>query len=798
MTKVRVASWVGRSFFIIFSIIIPLVTIHAESGFRSEGGWRNPLPHPGYYILVILVPIAYVIVHMIRLPPTDRQSPRALAAGIVLTAYALLVSFVYTLLYPQLIPMGILLIPMMGMGLMGLAPLFALLGGIFQMRFLCRAARMKGMTREKILTLSGLGLIIAAAFFGALEGLVILRHESMSEIYRADRDEMIRLVEKYRGGGMASKVLDACQGHLPEGRGLFGGLVHSDEHPDREEWDGAIANCRELYYRLTGTPHHLARVPRSYRRSRFMGGMGWTSGNRGSRRFGTSSGLRISSSFLTLDLEPGPGIGNIDWTLAFFNGAERDREARCEIEIPVDAVATGLSLWINGVEEQAAFGGAAQVKNAYEAVTRTRRDPAVLTAPRPGMLTLECFPVPAGGEMKLKMRFAIPLKIRGENAFLTLPRIIGSNYHVPEDFEHYLYTESEHLTGILGGNERTLPSRDLDELRHGSLVLPRDVIETARTHRAELGSATARMTWSETSGDIPRTVILVVDGSKGMDRHDVDWTAFHAAFGNTCRINALEAGLRVESWKDGPVIDHTGLAEWLDDIDFEGGCDPVPALMHALDAIGENEEGVILWIHELTPVTLSSAEPLMQRLARRKVSLLSLCLGNGIDRIAEKLWNSPRFTEIRPLGSLDETLRFVAGRFADSDWTRKYELFPTERGDPKDREGLGAGGDSGDADRIASDALVKLAVREKVMELIVTGDRFLNKDAESLARSTRIVTPVSGAVVLETDQQYEEHDLDPLAPEDPFPIPPIPEPEEWALMIAAVLALGGLVMLRRR
>ncbi len=59
-------------------------------------------------------------------------------------------------------------------------------------------------------------------------------------------------------------------------------------------------------------------------------------------------------------------------------------------------------------------------------------------------------------------------------------------------------------------------------------------------------------------------------------------------------------------------------------------------------------------------------------------------------------------------------------------------------------------------------------------------------DAVALASRYQLVTPVSGAVVLETQQDYAAAGLEPVAPGS---VPTIPEPETWALMIVALLAL---------
>jgi hypothetical protein len=67
--------------------------------------------------------------------------------------------------------------------------------------------------------------------------------------------------------------------------------------------------------------------------------------------------------------------------------------------------------------------------------------------------------------------------------------------------------------------------------------------------------------------------------------------------------------------------------------------------------------------------------------------------------------------------------------------------------------------------------------------------------AVALATQYRLVTPVSGAVVLETKQQYDESRLTPVSQAT---VPTVPEPHEWALALIACAALGWLVWQKRR
>ncbi|UUZ47868.1 hypothetical protein LP420_33035 [Massilia sp. B-10] len=59
--------------------------------------------------------------------------------------------------------------------------------------------------------------------------------------------------------------------------------------------------------------------------------------------------------------------------------------------------------------------------------------------------------------------------------------------------------------------------------------------------------------------------------------------------------------------------------------------------------------------------------------------------------------------------------------------------------------------------------------------------------AVEMARTYQLVTPVSGAVVLESKAQYDAAGLEPVAPGS---VPTIPEPETWAMLAVALIMLG--------
>jgi hypothetical protein len=87
-----------------------------------------------------------------------------------------------------------------------------------------------------------------------------------------------------------------------------------------------------------------------------------------------------------------------------------------------------------------------------------------------------------------------------------------------------------------------------------------------------------------------------------------------------------------------------------------------------------------------------------------------------------------------------------------------------------------------------SDHLARLLVRQEILETRVGSPQ----RAITLAHRYQLVTPVSGAVVLENQAQYEANDLRPAA-EDSVPV--IPEPGTWLMLL---LAVTGLTWFQRR
>ena len=94
-----------------------------------------------------------------------------------------------------------------------------------------------------------------------------------------------------------------------------------------------------------------------------------------------------------------------------------------------------------------------------------------------------------------------------------------------------------------------------------------------------------------------------------------------------------------------------------------------------------------------------------------------------------------------------------------------------------------------------SDHLARLWANDEITRILTARDEKLNEAATSLAVRYQLVTPVSGAVVLETAEQYRDAGLQPV---DAGTVPTIPEPEMVILLLIMAMFLIWVVYQKHR
>ncbi len=211
-----------------------------------------------------------------------------------------------------------------------------------------------------------------------------------------------------------------------------------------------------------------------------------------------------------------------------------------------------------------------------------------------------------------------------------------------------------------------------------------------------------------------------------------------------------------------------------------GGHDNVTALLQAWEWAAAKSNSVVIWVHGAQPVLLTGIESLKQRLDWRGAegpNIIEVAIEPGPNLITEKLASTSAINALPRFGNLSDDLERLFGTWSNR--RTEYRYVRTVEDQPGILEKEAAS---------ASSHIVRLWAFHEIKQLIKA--RKIS-DAVKLASVYQLVTPVSGAVVLETKQQFEDAGLTPV---DPLSVPSIPEPSTWALLIIGIL----LMSLRRR
>ena len=285
-------------------------------------------------------------------------------------------------------------------------------------------------------------------------------------------------------------------------------------------------------------------------------------------------------------------------------------------------------------------------------------------------------------------------------------------------------------------------------------------------------------------------IVLVVDTSKAMQEFEQEIQAalktlpvdfdLKMVFADSTGINDASGGL-VDSGRE-------QIARALSKTEFIGGADNAPALLKAWELAAEKPgHNVIVWIHSPQLLQLGSIDGLRQRWERRPYGplLYSVQTRPGSDQIEEKLDGIHEVRSVPRTGTLREDLEKL---FAQLSGERPFlELVRTStrvENYPQPPEATET-----------SDHLARLWAKDEVARILTLRDEALNESATSLAVRYQLVTPVSGAVVLETAEQYRAAGLQPV---DAGTVPTIPEPEMVILLLIMAMFVIWVVYQKRR
>jgi hypothetical protein len=364
-------------------------------------------------------------------------------------------------------------------------------------------------------------------------------------------------------------------------------------------------------------------------------------------------------------------------------------------------------------------------------------------------------------------------------ATLQLPYFHERNFAVGEDFSHSVLIESKsplkngerESLGAAGGVyslQMQLTDNALSTAE-STVMVPRDGTETAWAYDKPAGTGFIQQTLQLLPVAKPDTLVVVVDSSASMASSAESIAQALSSLSARQNLFLILADDQIDarSLQSLSPLDATSMIRGYE---YVGGKDNTAALAQALDTVLGAQQSALVWIHGPQPVSLQNAAALEQRLERRgPVRWYDIQVAPGSNRIVESLDGvAPIHTlSLAQLPRLFSLWQSGGNQIV----TRRERVSSTE---PPDR-----------GEEQTSDHLARLWANDEVQRLLYK-EHASRQSIIELAHQYQLVTPVTGAVVLETQQQYDEAGLT-RVPEGT--VPSIPEPEEWALIVIALCVL---------
>lgn len=753
-------------------------------------------PMPTYLHLALLIPVPFALV------TTSWFLARGTAARhagwlYCINGFLVAVSLAYALLFLPLMPMAAFAVMYLGLGLLPLSPAAVLIASVCQAMQLLGQPDASRPGRLRRRWLAGFGLTVL--LLGGWHGYTVLLDHAMEKAASSRAEEREAGLDTLRSLWGESYVLQHCFASRPR---LWG-----------ERGDASAS--RITYYRLTGQEYHEAEKPFGYFSPDGNGdapvpNAGWEK-HRLSLR---SAVYDISIASADDGGNAGPGVAYAELTLEFVNSGADQAEARCQIAMPPGGVASRLTLWIDGEEREAAFGKQSTVREAYTRVVYRQLDPALLTTAGPDRVELRCFPVMPSSVMRVKVGFSLPLSPRDGSACLQLPYIAERNFafvpgqnvslwaecDAPMMTNSVLYEAADPSLFAKSGLSaqkayvlrRRIAAEDLAKARI-SLPLP----DAPATFAAALSgfAADSRLVREEPLPE--RLVAVVLESSRQYEAlwkpggaEAMPWQRILQAAPAGCRVALFAGDVSVP-----PLSAEEAARRWpeaLAKAAYVTVDEQASNLEKAWDLCDGTPQAAVLWLHGPLPVDIADAVGLEQRLRHRPPSengpvIYSLPIRPGENLLERKLASLAGFVRLPvwPDETVGEQLAFLFATMNYPDFAREryvYQLREGESGSEETRYGH----------------VVRLAAADAVVRQLAKsgGKPGASGDAVANALRLRIVTPATGAVVLENAAQYAENDLDPAAAADA--VPTIPEPEEWAMLALAAACVVVLHCRRKR
>ena len=566
-------------------------------------------------------------------------------------------------------------------------------------------------------------------------------------------------------------------------------------------------------------------------------------------------GLSLASSGMWANIDPASEMAGLDWTMSFRNSGSKDQEARAEVLLPEGGFVDGAWIRINGKQIPAAFGPVQVTREAYRAVVAVHHDPLLVTARAGDRVMVQCFPVPAGQVMQIHLHINAPLVWKdpaSPRLCFSPPAFQQVNFALPKELHEGIIAQGDmpadstiegagwQVEPIGPGSSGETPGPASDSASHAvdqigyvplpvkppALVERRALVELSGAEAIHppalfitglrapsvsdaLGWQAARLAPALPAASDPVNLQVLVDTTADMESPMAGDSRDRLA----AALASLPPGSRVRfadtravsrgDLEDASVWllcnDRNSMDRWWNQRTFVGGVDADLPIVWALKEAEAAAPSAVLWIHGTMPADYADTGAVSTRYADQaplSPPLIGLQLRPGPDAVMDSL------VACAPVRAL--TARTDIDPFAEAVKVAALCARPpgvamirTDRAPLGGRLPATNGVFFGTGDRGMSGATELLRQHSLVLQAYYAGQGSgpgVDK-AQKRAIRQRLVTPVSGAVVLADAEQYQGTGLEPGVDR---PIPSVPEPGLITLLATgAGVGLAGLVRRRR-
>jgi hypothetical protein len=384
-----------------------------------------------------------------------------------------------------------------------------------------------------------------------------------------------------------------------------------------------------------------------------------------------------------------------------------------------------------------------------------------------------------------------------------MPHFANRNFRIPDDVKHSVWIKSNHelmWNGLYAPDNVTPNAYTLTGgITDTELSRPESSIRMLRGNFDQMWSTdpfnqnfVVKQTIEERSPVHLQRIVIVVDTSETMWKLVPEIQSAIKSLPADFDVKLVfteSEGLYDRGRSETFYVAEQGeISTKLEFATFAGGADNAPALRKAWDLAAERPgNNAIVWIHHPQRLLIDSVDELKQRWESRPYgpTLYSVAASSGPDEIERELDRINEVKSVARTADLSTDLKNLFARLTGSEKTLEFV-----------RSSMTIDHQSELGKTIkTSDHLARLWANDEVARILAPRDASLEDEAITLAARYQLVTPVSGAVVLETEQQYRANDLKPV---DAGTVPTIPEPGMVALLIVAGAFLIWLAFMKYR